>query len=199
MTRRFQLEVFDTAPPAPAPAVQLSAVVLQEEARLAAFEQGYTAGWDDAVAAQDAETARLRADLGRNLQELSFTYHEARSHVLRAMEPLLLDMVGKVLPAVARQSLGAVVLEALRPMAEALAETPVQVMLNPSSRPAVEPLLAASAAPPFQIVEEPTLGEGQVYLRLGRSEQQVDLDGVIGAIEGALASFFTPAAQEVSE
>ncbi|GGH58747.1 flagellar biosynthesis protein [Frigidibacter albus] len=203
MSRRLQLEEFDFAskPAAPVPAPdQLAAEVeAQTEAGLAAFDQGYAAGWDDAVAAQDAEITKLRGDLGRNLQALSFTYHEARAHLLGALEPLLTDMTGKVLPAIARQSLGAVVLDALRPMAEALSEAPVEVVLHPASRGTVEAMLTRGAAPPFRITEEPSLGEGQVYLRLGRTERQVDLDGVVTAIEAAIAAFFQPPAEETAD
>lgn len=181
---RPSLPRFDAPPP--------TADTAPEEERLAAYEQGYSAGWDDAVAAQEAEVTKLRGDLGRNLQELSFTYHEARSHVLRAVEPLLAEMVGKLLPAVARQSLGAMVVEALRPLAEDLADTPVEVTVHPASRAAVEAMLTRDPAPPLRIVEEPSLGEGQVYLRLGRIERRVDLDGIVAAIDAALAAFFHP-------
>ncbi len=200
MPRRVQLEEFDFGKPherEPAPPPGLLAA--HEEARLAGFDQGYAAGWDDAVAAQDAEVARLRGDLGRNLQALSFTYHEARAHVLGALQPLLADMVGKVLPAVARQSLGAVVLDALRPMSEELAGSPVEVVLSPASRATVEAMLTSGAAPPFRITEEPSLGEGQVYLRLGQTERQVDLDGVVRAIEAAITAFFQTAAEEKAD
>ncbi|AMY68030.1 hypothetical protein [Frigidibacter mobilis] len=197
MARRLHLEEFESGdkPQEPEPG-QLAA---EAEAGLAAFDQGYAAGWDDAIAAQDAEITKLRSELGSNLQALSFTYHEARVHVLAALEPLLRDMTGKVLPAIARQTLGAVVLEALRPMAGTLASAPVEVLLNPASRATVEALLTSGGAPPFRITEEPSLGEGQVYLRLGRTERQVDLDGVVRAIEAAITSFFQTGAEETAD
>lgn len=185
---RFRLEVF-TLPDSSGEQVQISASE-REEMRLAAFEKGYTAGWDDAVAAQEGEESRLRADLARNLQDLSFTYHEARIHVLRAMEPLLHDMVAKVLPAVARQSLGPIALEALRPLAEEMADAPVSVVLNPANRETVAAFLTAGEVIPLHFVEEPSLGEGQVYLRLGDAETRIDLDGVIAAIGAAISAYF---------
>ena len=200
MPRRLALEEFDfLGKPAPADQLAADQLAAQTEAGLAAFDQGYAAGWEDAVAAQDAEITKLRGDLGRNLQALSFTYHEARTHVLGALEPLLIAMTAKVLPAIARQTLGAVVLDALRPMAEALAEAPVEVLLNPASRATVEAMLVGGAAPPFRITEEPSLGEGQVYLRLGQTERQVDLEGVVRAIEAAIAAFFQPASEETAD
>ena len=65
----LELEVFDTdaggRTQTGMPSVQAAAV---EEAKLAAYEQGYTAGWDDAAAAQSDDQTRIRADLARNLQ-----------------------------------------------------------------------------------------------------------------------------------
>lgn len=190
MAPRLRLEVFELPQQqATADRVQVSSADF-EEMRLQAFEKGYTAGWDDAVAAQDAEASRLRADLARNLQELSFTYHEARSHVLQAMEPLLRDMVAKVLPAIAQQTLAPVVMETLRPLAEEMAGAAITVVVNPASRTAVEALLTAEKTLPLTFVEEPTLNEGQVYLRMGDAESRIDLDGVIAAIGNAVAGFF---------
>lgn len=194
MARRVQLEVFELTDMTDE-RVELGQAEL-EECRLAAYEQGYTAGWDDAVAAQDDEVARLRADLGRNLEDLSFTYHEAHSHVLRTLEPLLHDMVTKVLPAIARESLGQMVLDHLRPTAKELAEQPIALVANPSNRKLLEQLLVEEASFPLTFREEASLGDGQVYLRLGEAESRIDLDGVISAISAAVSAFFRIEKQE---
>ena len=107
-----KLEVFDVD----APQKQTSGMVVTqlgaiEEAKLAAYEQGYKAGWDDAAAAQSEDQTRIRADLARNLQQLSFTYQEARAHILKAVEPLLEEMVNRRLPDTARETLAPLVLE----------------------------------------------------------------------------------------
>jgi flagellar biosynthesis/type III secretory pathway protein FliH len=188
MSARFRLEVFEL-PDESGESVTLSQGAI-EDTRLAAFEQGYAAGWEDAVAAQDQSTARLRADFARNLEDLSFTYAEAHRHVLRALEPLLRDMVGKVLPAMARDTLGSIVIEQLLPIARDLAGVPIEVVVCPASRPLVESLIAASVIVPLTVSEEPTLSEGQVYLRFADRERCIDLDGVIAAIGDAVADFF---------
>ncbi|MFN6951206.1 MAG: flagellar biosynthesis protein, partial [Albidovulum sp.] len=187
MARPLRLEVFE-APERATPPVELAQLEF-EEVRLQAYEQGYTAGWDDAVAAQDAEVARLRADLGRSLEDLSFTYHEAHSHVLRSLEPLLHDMVTKVLPALARESLGHVVLDHLRPLARDLAGAPIVVVVNPVNCTTIERLLVAEADFPLIVQGEPSLGEGQVHLKLGEVESHIDLDGVIAALSAAVSNF----------
>lgn len=189
MPRRVQLEVFELTDMTDQ-RVELGQAEL-EETRLASYEQGYSAGWDDAVAAQDKEIARLRADLGRNLEDMSFTFHEAHSHVLRTLEPLLHDMVNKVLPAIARQSLAPMILEHLRPIARELSDVPITLLANPVNREVLERLVIADAPFPLTFQEEESLGEGQVYLKFGTGDEtRIDLDGVIGAISSAVSGFF---------
>ncbi|AQS46562.1 hypothetical protein BMG03_01150 [Thioclava nitratireducens] len=167
-----------------------------EETKLAAFETGYQAGWDDAVAAQNVETARLHGDLGRNLQALGFTYNEARQHMLGALEPLLLEICGKLLPELARASLSAVVAEQLMPIAGDLCARPITVVGNPTALPQIQEALAPRADLPLAFVAEPSLGEGQVYLRFADTETRVDLDAVIAAISRAVTTYFTATAKD---
>jgi flagellar biosynthesis/type III secretory pathway protein FliH len=186
----LRLEVFDTAP-APdgslQPLVEPTAV---EEAKVASFEQGYSAGWDDAVAAQHDDQGRIRADLARNLQSLAFTFQDARSHVLQSIKPLILEMVNRLLPEVARESLAPTVLEAVMPIAETLADAPLTLVVNPAVRGQIEDLLTQATGLPMVIEEEPTMPDGQVYIRFGPSETKVDLGQVTTDIAIAVRAFF---------
>lgn len=188
--RSLNLEVFD----APDPHAQTPVVVLEtiafEEAKLAAYDQGYRAGWDDAVQAQHSDQTQISAELARNLKSLSFTFEDARQHVLAAMEPVLQDIVTRLLPAIARTALAPTILHSLRPLAERASDSPVEILINPIARLAVENLLAQSNGPPTHLIDEPSLGEGQAYLRLGQSETRIDLDSAIDDISTALTNFF---------
>lgn len=186
----LKLEVFETAEQHKKPSVVVLDNMALEEAKLMAYDQGYGAGWEDAATAQSEDQTRVRADLARNLQSLGFTYQEARVHVLRAIEPLLLEMVNRLLPVLARDTLAPVVLEKLMPLAEEMAEAPVTLVLNPVSRPAVEALLAQATGLPVTMLDEPSLSEGQAYLRLGASETHVDLDRATAEITAAVRGFF---------
>lgn len=185
----LRLEVFETGPMSEANMAAPDTEAL-EEARLAAYEEGYGAGWEDASAAQSEDQSRTRADLAHNLQGLGFTYHEARMHVLRAIEPLLADMVACVLPEVARTALAPLIAETLMPLAAAAAEAPVTLVFNPAAREAIEAVVDMNAGLPLTLAEEPTLGEGQVYLRLGDTETRIDLDDTIRRIAGSVTDFF---------
>ena len=186
----LKLEVFDTEEkPAMTQTVVLDRVALEDE-KLASYDTGYRAGWEDANAAQSDDQSRIGADLARNLQSLGFTYHEARSHILKAIEPLMVEIVGRLLPEIARETLAPFVLETLMPLAEGLADAPVTLVLNPAARAPVEALLEQATGLPVRIEEEPTLGEGQVYIKLGAVETQVDLDKATADIAAAVRGFF---------
>lgn len=195
--RRIHLESFepDTPPDTPATQIELDAGAFEEE-RLAAFEKGYTAGWDDAIAAQESEGLRLRSDIAQNLQQLSFTFHEARQSVLMGLKPLLVEMAAKLLPTMARQTLAPIVAEQLSPIAETLSSAPISVVANPDSLGQIEDLLAERSALPLVFVAEPSLGEGQVYLKFAETETHIDLDEVINLISEAIQIYFTANQQE---
>lgn len=188
----LRLEVFESE--VPVGAGQTETLVLDtgalEDAKLASFESGYSAGWEDAAAAQADDQTRVSADLARSLQSLTFTYHEARNHVLKAIEPLLRQVVGHLLPVLAKDTLAAKVLEVLMPLAEDLVAAPITLMLNPAARSAIEDLVAKTSGLPLILVEEPTLGEGQVYLKLGDVEREVNLDRAVLEISAAVRGFF---------
>lgn len=192
----LRLEVFETDQSASGGKTVVLDAMHLEETKLAAYDSGYTAGWEDAAAAQSEDQTRVQADLARNLQGLSFTFHEARQHVLHALQPLMSEMVGRLLPAIGRETLSQVVLEVVMPMAEKLADTPITLVLNPSVRPAVEALLEQATGLPLIITEEPSLSEGQVYLKFGDTETQVNLDRATAEITAAVRGFFEVPQQE---
>ena len=113
-----------------------------------------------------------------------------KNHILKAVEPLMLQIVGRLLPEIARETLAPFVLETLMPLAEGLADAPITLVINPAARAAVEALLEQATGLPLIIAEEPTLSEGQVYLKLGLVEAQIDLDRATADIAAAVRGFF---------
>lgn len=160
-----------------------------ERARLESYEAGYKAGWDDAAQAETENQGRIGAEFARNLQDLGFTFHEARSHVMQALEPLLQGMVERVLPKLVSHTMGQKILEELLPIATDAADTPIEVVVNPSSRSALEPMLA-DAVVPITLVEEPSLAEGQVFLRSGKIERHIDFVDAVDRIGAAINALY---------
>ena len=162
-----------------------------EQARLSGYEAGYKAGWDDAVRAEREDQARIDAEFSRNLQEMGFTFQEARAHVMNALEPLLAGMVEKVLPDLVTQTLGQSIVEELLHLASDVTDAPIDVVVNPSCRAVLEPMIKSATSVPFSLIEEPSLADGQVYLRAGQRERHLDFAGAVDRIGKSISDFFS--------
>lgn len=189
-TNRTDSAADGEAPATDTPVRNVHDAAALEQARLEGYEAGYQAGWDDAVGQEAQSQGRIGAEFARNLQDLGFTFHEARAHVMQALEPLLAGMVDKVLPRLVSDTLGQTIVEELMPLAADAADQPIQVVVTPESRATLESMLANSTALPFQIVEEATLAEGQVYLRSGSLERHIDMGQVVDRIGAAIQGLY---------
>lgn len=170
----LKLEVFETSSGAGQDDDTRSSAL--EEERLAAFEKGYAAGWEDGTTAEMSGQQRIRTELAHQLQELSFTWHEARAQALHDLGPLIQAMAGKVLPQIARAALGPLVAEAVTAFAAHGAEVPLIIRVSPADEPALSDFLAQSGDPPLSLVADDTLSEGQVWLRAADAEEaMIDL------------------------
>jgi len=185
----FPLEEFSTTIVSNDPKLTLETSF--EEHRLEAYEQGYKAGWDDATAAQVEEQSRVAADFARNLQELSFTYHEARSQILNSLKPLFTEMVSKVLPRLAQETLPQSIVDEVLSAASDRTSAEFEIVISPANRPALERLLEGQTALDVNIVEEPTMAEGLAYIRFNETEKQIDLTSVLAGFSQLVEGFFT--------
>ncbi|MDQ2090574.1 FliH/SctL family protein [Marimonas arenosa] len=183
------LESFEGADQDDGGSISMSELSLEEE-KLEAFERGYKAGWDDAAKAQAEDRNHLTSDFANNLQELSFTYHEASGHLARALRPVMTQIVEAVLPEIARKSFGPRIAEQLTGLALAVGKQRVEIVVAPQNIALVRGLLDEDPGFPVQLVEEPSLGAGQAYLRFGDGERQIDHDEVLSRIAKALDAFF---------
>ncbi|MBV1869148.1 MAG: flagellar biosynthesis protein [Marinosulfonomonas sp.] len=148
-------------------------------ARTEGFDQGYKAGWDDAVKAEAENQLRISAEFARNLQDLGFTFHEAKIHVLKTLDQFLQQIVETLLPDVVAQSIGHLIIQELTPMAQDVADAPIQITIHPATRPALETLLEEASAMQLEIIDEPSLGMGQVNLKAAKSEKIIDMQAVL--------------------
>lgn len=161
-----------------------------EEHRLEAYEHGYKAGWDDAANAQSDEQSRIAADFARNLQELSFTYHEAHNQILSSLEPLLKELVSKVLPNIAYENLTNTIISEVQSLAKTHTKADIQIVISPSNRASLEQLLESQTSLDITIIDEPSMAEGLAFIRFGNSEKQIDFGNIITQFSRSVDSFF---------
>lgn len=168
-----------------------------EEQRLESFEQGYKAGWDDALKAQNNTAVQISEEFARNLQDLSFTYREAYTHILKSMNPLLSQIVETVLPEMAQKTLGLRVIEQLQEMVKATGDTGIEVRVSCANQSAVASLLKQEFGFPVAIKDDASLSDTQALLKFDETEKQIDLGEVLSGIGQAVSGFFHEHQKEV--
>lgn len=177
--------------------VSISDVSLEEQ-RLEAFEKGYQAGWDDSAKAQEEGAQKVSADLAQNLHELSFTYQEAYSAMLKSLAPLLQQMVEVVLPRAAHETLGVRLSEMLFELAKEHGNHPVEIATSPADVATIEDMIPAELPMPATVSEDTSVAEGQVYIRIGSTERAIDLSEVLAEIERSVAGFYEENQKEIA-
>ncbi|SDN80808.1 flagellar assembly protein FliH [Lutimaribacter pacificus] len=180
---------FDTGP------LVLSGQALEDH-RLNAFERGYQAGWDDATKAHSQEQSHIGAELARNLQDLSFTYHEVQAALLHNLDPLFDALLNTFLPTMAADALTPRIVEELTGLAREIGGGPIVLSVAPSQAGRVASLLPEESGLSVSVQPDGTLGEGQAFLRLGDRERMIDLDQTLEDIRQRVSAFLETAQED---
>ncbi|AXI48596.1 hypothetical protein C1J03_22915 [Sulfitobacter sp. SK012] len=170
---------------------EIAKIDILEEKRLQIFEDGYQAGWVDAINAHQTDQTNISVDFAQNLQDMSFTYHEALMKLTNGLQPLFGEILHKLLPQLAANALGGHVLEQLSEITSMQMEGTATITVAPENYDAVQALLEQNEAHlPFALKSESNLSAGQVYIRLGLWEREINLDEVTDGIAKAVSAFF---------
>ena len=169
-----------------------------EDEKLAAFEQGYQAGWDDAVAAQNETLTFVSSGLASSLQNASFEYHELRATLNGTIEAIIQEITTAILPQIAQASLGSHVREQIVALARDMLDCHVEIVVSPLSEAAVQNALADDPPSPFILITDELLAPTQVVLRLENKEVELHLERTVTEISTAVAAFFATGQDEVS-
>ena len=170
---------------------------LLESERLEAFDKGYRAGWDDAIKAKADDTAQMSSDFAQSLQDLSFTYHEVHAQVFANLRPLFDEILQKILPDIARDTLGNHIADHLSQVARDLGTVEVMIAVAPGAGEQVTHMANdAQVSLPMQVVETSDLRDGQAELRFAGREVSLDMADVTKQISQALEAVIHESTQE---
>lgn len=180
----LKLEVFETAPleDADARIDAHQAVKLRE----AAFEEGYAAGWQDALEHMRNEDSLRRLAAEEALQQISFSYAEAHHALSGAFLGLTGAILSKVLPQATAIALPERVAAELADLVTQHTHCAIRIACAPAVKPMLEPL--AAACPDVQITfhPEPSFSDAQVALRMDMQEREIDFDALLDALRTVL-------------
>lgn len=170
-----------------------------EDQKLQAFENGYQAGWDDAIRAQSDNGQHVSAGLAASLQETSLEVQEMRESLTSSVQAIMAGVVNTVLPAMARESLGAHICEQVLAMTKGQLERSIEVAVAPEAEDVVRSLLTDEATVASQITADDLLAPTQALLRFGKDEREINLDDVLAEIAQSVTAFFDSQNSEVTD
>lgn len=168
------------------------------EQRAKAFEEGYGAGWEDAVQTQDQAESKLSSDLTGALTDMSFTYHEALTRMTTSLEPMFQGLIGTVLPEMLEQSFGQRIVTELCDMARDQVRQPIILRVPEGVGKQVAPLVPQEMSPAVKITEDPSLQSGQARMQVGTASREVDCEALLGNIASAFEAYFFEANEALS-
>ncbi len=186
MTKPAQLEVFDFGIPIEA---QTASGPSQE------WQDGHAIGLQEALAATEAESLRLKVELVQTLSDKQFGYQEAKAEILNHLTPLFEALVTGFLPRYAQATLVPMLREELMATASACLDTPITIGVAPQNIEALSDVLAETPQLPFVARSDPSLALAQATFSGGPQDQMIDLDGLLAMVQETLASL-TEAAEE---
>lgn len=170
---------------------------IQADSR-AAFDEGYNCGWQDGVASVENDEGKQKAALAEALQEIKFTYFEARQHVLKSLRPVLEAMVDTALPQAVATSLGAHVVELLQGFSTKLESTAV-LTCAPENETMLREAADTAVDFPIEIVTEATLTANQVVLHFEEGQSRIDLDATLASIRTSIDEFYADPTEEYAK
>ncbi|CAD0184324.1 hypothetical protein RUESEDTHA_01203 [Ruegeria sp. THAF57] len=169
-----------------------------EEMRLAAFEEGYSAGWEDALQAREQDRGEASATLAKSLEDMSFTYHEAIARMSTSLEPMFQSLMRTVLPETLDRGFAARLVEQLTEFARDHIGQPMQVFVPEGCAPELESMVPESLSSATQVIEDPALEPGQARLQVGVFQREVDCSALLATISGAFDAYVFEAKEALS-
>lgn len=161
-----------------------------EASRLAGYEAGYQAGWDDALQSSEMENTHIRAEFARNLEELSFSFFEARKQVCLSLKPLVTALVDRIVPDLMRAHYKSLLEEVLLPLVEEQSQPNVDLVCAIEDEAVLKELLADQSRLPVVLRTEPSFSQGQVRFVLGHEVHDIDSEALLQQITKASDRFF---------
>lgn len=204
MTRSLILQDFasgrsDPTMSSAATAAPTAAQPTDEGDTLEAYDDGYKSGWADCASAEAEERSAVGAELAKNLSHAELTYETARRDVIAALGPFFEDVAATLLPKMAAAALAPTVLAELGALAEGQTGQRIEIHAAPSACASLERLGEAEHLGGLTVHPEPAFSEGQVSIRVGNEQRDLDMASAATRIAEAIANFNTPSADMDSQ
>lgn len=158
-----------------------------EKMREAAYEQGYAAGWQDALEQMRNEDELRHIAAQEALQAIGFSYTEAHQALTGSFLALTQALLDSVLPEAARLALPLCLEAELDALVQQHARPAVQIFCAPGVLGTIETVIASCTQAEIELGAEPSFSEAQISLRIGSQERVINLDDVLDRLREIFA------------
>jgi len=154
----------------------------------AEYQRGYNAGRLWASEQAETETQKHIAAIATRFEDMTFTFAEANVFLSERLRPLLLQVAEAVLPAIAKETFAAHLVETIQDHFNDIAGRPIEIAVPPD---AVSDLsaLKLQTSEVFKLVPNPDLSLGQAIIRHDDAHLIVDVSALISDLQAALNGF----------
>lgn len=157
-----------------------------EKLRTRAFEEGYGAGWADALEQMRNEDSLRCSAAEEALQAISFSYHEACASLEASFVDLAAQIICVILPDLGRAALPRHLERELRALAAKNFGQRLELFCAPGVKHVLAERAAAVAELEVALHEEPSFSEAQVMLRCDQTTRMIDLDAIVSALKAGV-------------
>lgn len=163
-----------------------------ESVRSAAFEAGYASGWDDAKVADENAYIRVQAEFERNVEAMTFTYHEALDRVRNEVTGFIDTLLSEFLPAIIPIAIVEHIRSELLTAADMQVDNPVEIIVSPNCKELVSGFLNGEASNNIELIEDASLAEFQVFMRIAKREKEINLAPLISELKFQFNAMSSP-------
>ena len=164
-----------------------------EDQKLKSFEQGYGAGWEDAVKAQTATGRHVAEAMVDAINQSQMTRDDAIKSLSELIESLFCQVVEKTLPKAAHAAFCEKILDLVNETVGRFGQAPISVRACSSQVGALKELVADCLPPGSTVTAEHDLAEDQVRIAVQTEEISADLPRLFNELETVTQAFLTSA------
>ena len=157
-----------------------------ESLRSTSFEEGYGAGWSDALEQMRHEDALRRAAAQEALQAIAFSFHEACEALESNFMSLATEMVTTLLPELVPEARRRLLAAELRALAARQFAGRLELLCAPGTAAGLADLADSVPGLEIAMVEEPSFTDSQLMIRVDQNTRQIDLHGLMATLQAAL-------------
>jgi hypothetical protein len=103
-----------------------------------------------------------------------------------------------LLPQVAQQAIAPKLMEQIAELLDQQIENSIEIAVSPDRRDHLQEILENRLAVPFSITPEPALSSAQVYLRVNKTEREINFDAVFEGLTAAIDAFYEASKKEIN-